>query len=160
MRSLKTECSFCPVSDVPLDTVALCRCSCPAASSDSTKSTGPLKTPGFSECSLSSWPRRADSNAPQNCTVYCFKCACSRQPPRCLRIRFLYYTKHTKTQSIFHVARALFTFFLQSAWNRSHLTGSMLVLFLLFEKGGRESNIKRRPHRMQLANDSLASRPH
>ena len=69
------------------------------------------KLQGFSERCLSSWPRRADSDTPQNFTAYHLGRARSRQPPRCLRIPLLYSTKHAKTQSIFHVALALFTCF-------------------------------------------------
>lgn len=47
-----------------------------------------------------------------------------------------------------------FSLFLQSASNRLYLTGSVLILFLLFEKVNRESTIKCKPHNMQLATTS------
>ena len=39
--NMQSRSSFCTVLDVPLNTVAPCRCSCTAASSDATKSTSP-----------------------------------------------------------------------------------------------------------------------
>src|SRR4029434_1396611 len=66
--SIQSRSSFWTVLDVPLNIVALSRCSFSALSSEATTSTKPRNIPGLSEFSLSSLPRRANSNAPQKFT--------------------------------------------------------------------------------------------
>ncbi|KAG8265562.1 hypothetical protein J6590_108548 [Homalodisca vitripennis] len=63
--SMQSSNSFWILLDVPLNTVALSRCSFNEASNSAEKFTSPLKTPGFEESSCSRWPLSANSNAPQ-----------------------------------------------------------------------------------------------
>lgn len=135
------------------------RCPCTAASSDVTKSTSLLKKSTSSRRTLSSRLRRASSNTPQNFTVYYFR----HDVHVSVYLLLVFWSLSgsllqgelqylPNMHSIFHVALVhAFSLFLQCAFNRSHLTGSMLVQFLLFEKGGRESKIKCWTHYMQLA---------
>lgn len=65
-ESMQSNSSFCIVFDVPLEMVAVWRCSSSTLLRDATKSTNPLKMPRLSEESVSSGPCNANSKAPQN----------------------------------------------------------------------------------------------
>ena len=108
MCSLKTESSFCAVIDVPLNTAALCRCSCTAASCDATKSIISLKTLNF----LSAHFHHGRARAALKHRTFHLTCACFGQPP-CpsdpCPVAFIKLSinihpfKHDEMQSIFHV---------------------------------------------------------